>query len=55
MKRFPDEKNGLANGQPDFRVDTSLNRFARFFVDESLFYIYVCKKNNFSKDGTLKT
>lgn len=42
MKRFPDEDHGLAEGQPDFQVDDSPNRFIRFFVDESLFSINVC-------------
>jgi hypothetical protein len=43
MKRFPDENLGLAIGQPDFQLDSSLYRFIRFFVDETLFSINVRK------------
>ena len=53
MKRFPDVNHGLAKGQPDFQVDSSLNRFIRFFVDESLFSINARKKHKLYSDGTL--
>ena len=50
---IPDEKPGLAKGQPDFHVDDSLISLIRFFIDENLLPINVWNKLKLDSDGTL--